>query len=55
MTSFYDLPEINQETTLFTQFVVQEDAHLLFGFAQKTDRNLFRELIETNRVGPRSS
>ena len=42
MTSFYDLPEIGQETTLFTHLVVREDAHLLFGFAQKTDRTLLR-------------
>lgn len=53
MTSFYDLPEIGQQTSLFTHFVVREDAHLLFGFAQKTDRTLFRELIKTNGVGPK--
>lgn len=53
MTSFYNLPEIGQQTSLFTHFVVREDAHLLFGFAQKTDRTLFRELIKTNGIGPK--
>ncbi|MGR3807835.1 Holliday junction DNA helicase subunit RuvA [Pasteurella testudinis DSM 23072] len=53
MTSFYGLPEINQSATLFTHLVVREDAHLLFGFASKQDRTLFRELIKTNGVGPK--
>lgn len=53
MTSFYTLPQINDETTLFTHLVIREDAHLLFGFAQKQERTLFRELIKTNGVGPK--
>ena len=53
MTSFYNLPQIGEDTTIFTHLVVREDAHLLFGFAQKQDRTLFRELIKTNGVGPK--
>ena len=53
MTSFYSLPQVGEEATIFTHLVVREDAHLLFGFAQKQDRTLFRELIKTNGVGPK--
>lgn len=53
MTSFYALPSLGESVTIFTHLVVREDAHLLFGFAQKQDRTLFRELIKTNGVGPK--
>ncbi|MGB9097326.1 Holliday junction branch migration protein RuvA [Erwinia sp.] len=53
MTCFYELPELNQEAILFTQFVVREDAQLLFGFNSKQERALFRELIKVNGVGPK--
>lgn len=53
MTSFYQLPETGQEATVYTHFVVREDAQLLFGFADKSERALFRELIKVNGVGPK--
>jgi Holliday junction DNA helicase RuvA len=53
MTCFYELPEAGKEAVVFTHFVVREDAHLLFGFNNKQERTLFRELIKTNGVGPK--
>ncbi|MBR9727885.1 Holliday junction branch migration protein RuvA [Shewanella intestini] len=53
MTSFYELPELEQRATLFTHFVVREDAQLLYGFITKQERALFRLLIKTNGVGPK--
>lgn len=53
MTSFYQLPEAGQEAVVYIHFVVREDAQLLFGFADKGERALFRELIKVNGVGPK--
>ncbi len=53
MTSFYQLPEVNEKAILFIHFVVREDAHLLFGFIDRIERNLFRILIKANGVGPK--
>lgn len=53
MTTCYRLPEIGQNVVLFTHLVVREDAHLLFGFSEQQERDLFRELIKVNGIGPK--
>lgn len=47
------LPAMGQEVKLFTHLVIREDAHLLFGFLIKTERDCFRQLIKVSGIGPR--
>ncbi|UXI02149.1 Holliday junction branch migration protein RuvA [Photobacterium sp. TY1-4] len=53
MSCFYELPEVGQEAVISTHFVVREDAQLLYGFNKKSERQLFREVIKANGVGPK--
>jgi len=51
MSTFFNLPAVNDEVTLFTHMVVREDAQLLYGFASERERLLFRSLLKVNGVG----
>ncbi len=53
MSTFYQLPELDQTVVLFTHMVVREDAHLLYGFHNEKERLFFKSLIKVNGVGPK--
>lgn len=55
MSTFYDLPAIGVQTTLYTHLVIREDVHLLFGFATEPERQAFRQLVKISGVGARTA
>jgi Holliday junction DNA helicase RuvA len=55
MSTFYNLPDIGAKVTLLTQFVVREDAQLLFGFLTAREREGFRQLVKVSGIGAKSA
>ncbi len=55
MSTFYNLPGLGEKVSLLTHFVVREDAQILYGFAQPSERAAFRQLIKISGVGPRTA
>lgn len=50
---FENLPPVGGEVELRTYQVVREDAVLLFGFLEESDRLVFSRLLTASGVGPR--
>lgn len=55
MQTFYALPALGETVQLFTQLIVREDAHLLFGFADQHERATFRQLLKVSGIGAKTA
>ena len=53
MSTFYQLDNLSEDVLLFTHLSIKQDGHTLFGFITKDEKNVFRELIRVNGVGPK--
>ncbi|WP_028451632.1 Holliday junction branch migration protein RuvA [Chitinilyticum aquatile] len=53
MSTFYVLPHSGERCMLYTHLVIREDAHQLYGFATRQERDTFRELIKVTGIGPK--
>ena len=54
LSSFNQLPPVNQRVRLLTHLVVREDAHQLYGFVTPQERDLFLLLLQhVSGVGPK--
>jgi holliday junction DNA helicase RuvA len=55
MSTFYNLPGVGEKAVLLTHLIVREDAHLLYGFGNTQEREVFRELIKISGIGARTA
>lgn len=47
--------QLEEEAQVFTQLIVREDAHLLYGFIDLEEKDMFLNLIKVTGIGPKSA
>lgn len=53
LSTFDRLPAVGDAVMLYTHHEVREDAQLLFGFATRAERDMFRLVTSVSGVGPK--
>lgn len=49
------LPTVGEEVKIYTFYSVKEDGQTLYGFLFQEDREMFRQLLSVNGVGPKGA
>lgn len=53
LSTYYTLPELQEQTHLLTTLYVREDVMRLYGFASREEQDLFALLTSVSSIGPR--
>jgi Holliday junction DNA helicase RuvA len=53
VTTYTEIGDVGSETRLHVHTHVREDAFLLFGFAEMTEKRLFEKLLTISGIGPK--
>ncbi len=51
VNTYSQLPHAGKECKIFLHQIIREDAHLLFGFIDREEREMFRMLISVSGIG----
>lgn len=54
LNTFSALPK-EKKIRVFTKLIVREDAQILYGFAEKIEREMFNHLISVSGIGPNTA
>ncbi|GAB3070834.1 Holliday junction branch migration protein RuvA [Salinicoccus sesuvii] len=47
--------ENEQQIKVYTELIVREDSHTLYGFRNKDEKTLFKSLLQVTGIGPKSA
>jgi len=53
LSTYHDLPQLNEDVTLETYLNVREDALTLYGFLTSDEKGVFLKLTSINGIGPK--
>ena len=51
LNTFENIPD-KESIRIYTHLSIREDAHTLYGFAEESEREMFRQLISVSGIGP---
>lgn len=46
---------MNTDVTVYTELVIRDDSHTLYGFTDESEKSMFKSLLKVTGIGPKSA